>query len=105
MKRDFGDATERLLAEALDRAGIAYVHESERPSIGLDFYLPDLDLYIEVKRFHSARISKQMSKHENVIVIQGINAVTKACQMIDKFARDKRTSKFMVLPGEIRDII
>lgn len=42
--------------------------------IGLDFYLPDFDLYIEVKRFHSPRIGEQMSRAENVIVIQGIKS-------------------------------
>lgn len=77
------DPMEMLVEAALQRAGIKYA-----PDIGggndkaLDFYLPDLDLYIEVKRFHSPRIAEQMERAENVIAIQGKAAVLAFCEMI-----------------------
>lgn len=49
---------------------------------GLDFYLPDLDIYIEVKQFHSDRIAKQMARRPNVIAIQGRGAVLTFCAML-----------------------
>jgi hypothetical protein len=45
-------------------------HES-----GLDFYLPDFDVYVEIKQFHSNRIAEQMSRRDNVIAIQGRKAM------------------------------
>ncbi|MEN2711409.1 hypothetical protein [Sphingomonas sp. VL_57B] len=67
------DPMGRLIAEALQDARIEYETEERFPH--LDFYLPDADLYIEVKRMHSARISYQMARVENVIVAQGRGAV------------------------------
>lgn len=43
----------------------------ERP---LDFYVPSLDLYIEVKQFSSDRTARQIAGLTNVILIQGIPA-------------------------------
>lgn len=64
---------EAVLARALDAAGVKY--EMDREPARLDFYLPDLDLYIEVKAFHSDRISEQMSRAKSVIAVQGTVAV------------------------------
>lgn len=69
--KEITDPMERLIADALDAAGEAYEHEKN----GLDFYLPRLDLYIEVKRFHSPRIAAQMERAENIIAVQGSFAV------------------------------
>ena len=93
------DPMEEATARWLLRSGIR--HERADAGLGLDFYLPDFDLYIEVKRFHSPRIGEQMSRAENVIAVQGI----KSFQFIDKLifwtqARDAspsssgRTSEF-----------
>lgn len=49
-------------------------YERADAGLGLDFYLPDFDLYIEVKRFHSPRIGEQMGRYENVIAIQGMKS-------------------------------
>lgn len=49
--------------------------EREDHKSGLDFFLPGLDVYVEVKQFHSPRISEQMSRKPNVIVIQGMGAM------------------------------
>lgn len=80
---------ERLIAEALHDAGIRFTASDrnagrpQRPDdITLDFHLLDLDLYIEVKQFHSARIAKQMEAAENVIVAQGRAAVTALANLI-----------------------
>lgn len=64
------DPIEKIIDSALAQAGI---RRSESPS-RLDFYLPDYDVHIECKQFHTSRISEQTSRVENVIVIQGIKA-------------------------------
>lgn len=64
---------ERVIEKALVAANIRY--EYERPPLFLDFYLPDLDIYIEVKAFHSDRILHQTSKVSDIIVVQGVMAV------------------------------
>lgn len=58
---------EAIIAEALDAAGMAY-------ATGLDFRLAN-GIEIEVKRMHSPRIAEQMSRAENVIAVQGEQAV------------------------------
>lgn len=67
------DPLEKLIAFGLTAAGVAFTYESEH-SPPLDFRLTDSGIYIEVKRFHSDRIAKQMAGAENVIAIQGIEA-------------------------------
>ena len=66
------DPIERATKEALQSAGVRF-ECNVRATNGrfLDFYLPDFDLYIEVKQFHSERITTQIAGLENVIVIQG----------------------------------
>ena len=70
------DPMERLIEDALIASGRHYVTDDDPANIAkLDFYLPDDDLYIEVKRLHSPRIAEQMGRVENVIVAQGEGAV------------------------------
>ena len=64
------DPIEKIVADALEAADLVF---GESP-VGLDFYLPDYKLHIEVKQFHSDRIAEQMSRAENVIAIQGREA-------------------------------
>lgn len=64
------DPVERIVADALTRAGVPFTTGDENAA-GLDFYLPDHDLYIEVKQFHSPRIEEQMSRAANVVAVQG----------------------------------
>jgi hypothetical protein len=68
------DPMEAMIETALIAAGIDYQHSHANP-VGLDFYLPTLDLHIEVKQFHTNRIAEQMSRAPNVIVAQGAVAV------------------------------
>ena len=65
------DPVERSIAELLNSLKINYIHDSEKGSGNLDFYLPDHDLHIECKAFYSERIIKQIKDKRNVIVVQG----------------------------------
>jgi len=66
------DPVEQIVERGLQRAGLDYVtgHGGDNPT-GLDFFVPQLGVAIEVKRFHTPRIAEQMSRAENVIAIQG----------------------------------
>lgn len=79
------DPMERLIADALDRAGIRYLTDEggDNPS-RLDFALPDYGVEIEVKRFHTERMTKQMARVENVIVAQGEIAVRFLAELLAK---------------------
>jgi hypothetical protein len=70
------DPMERIIEAALIDAGIAYESDfGGGTSHHLDFHLTDYGIAIEVKRLHSARISDQMARADNVIVAQGKEAV------------------------------
>tara|TARA_E500000318_G_scaffold109851_1_gene123819 strand:- start:1359 stop:1601 length:243 start_codon:yes stop_codon:yes gene_type:complete len=69
------DPIERIVADGLTSADIEFVVDGEDDRCkGLDFYLPAHDVHIEVKQFHTDRVSEQMARAENVIVIQGKRA-------------------------------
>lgn len=75
-KLPFSDHLEKSVAQVLYNKGIKFVYESEDKDQRLDFYLPDADVYIEIKQYHSERISNQLSTQDNVIVLQGKKAVS-----------------------------
>lgn len=68
------DPVERIVEAALIKKGLPYVTENDPRARRLDFYLPDLDLHIEVKQFHTPRVAEQMARSANIIVIQGMGA-------------------------------
>ena len=70
------DPIEKIVADTLDAFGIAYHADGEKGNQDkrLDFYLPHHDLFIECKQFHTKRTADQLTRHENVIVIQGKKA-------------------------------
>lgn len=74
------DPIEEITANALTAAGVAF----EFPENELDFYLPEIGIYIEVKQFHSSRIAEQMSRAPNVIAIQGREAALAFAALINK---------------------
>ena len=84
------DPLETEIATALDAAGIRYETDfgGGNPA-ALDFYLPHLDVYIEVKQFHSPRIAEQMSRAENVIAIQGRQAMALFCELLGQRANNR----------------
>lgn len=83
MKLTTTDPMEQIIEAALLAQGIAYTtdHGGSNPA-GLDFYIPALDLHLEVKRFHSDRIAAQMARAPNVIAIQGQSAVLFMARLI-----------------------
>lgn len=72
--------SEKIIADALASANIQYVFNKAPEQ--LDFYLPDFDVFIEVKTFHSGRIAEQMSRAPNVIAVQGVVAAKFLAQAI-----------------------
>lgn len=61
------DPLEREVADALAMRGIRFLHETTGQTDHLDFFLPDFGIHLEIKRFHSERISGQMARVPNVI--------------------------------------
>lgn len=69
-KRVPTDPVERIVYDGL-RLATQLMEESP---VGLDFYLPEYDVHIEVCRFHTDRKIQQINRAPNVILIQGIEA-------------------------------
>lgn len=82
------DPMEVMIERGLERAGINYRRTDNGPR-ALDFYLIDLDIYIEVKRFHTIRIVNQMSRVPDIIVIQGMKAASQFVKMIGGYTQRK----------------
>ena len=76
-KINFADHLEKKIAIALDSANIEFVHESENKYQVTDFYVPEIDCFIEVKQYHTDRTATQLQKRKNdsVILLQGEKAV------------------------------
>lgn len=67
------DPVEQIVRQGLIDSGVRFIEECNETH-QLDFGLPDHGLLIEVKQFHSDRISEQMSRSPNVIAVQGRQA-------------------------------
>ena len=76
---------ERMIEGALKAAGWDYSRADSWPE-ALDFWVPCLGCFIEVKQFHSERIAGQMARAENVIVAQGREAVEALATLIRRAA-------------------
>lgn len=85
------DPIEKIIENALIMSGIRYKggREGHNPS-NLDFALLDYDVEIEVKQFHSDRISAQMAKAPNVIAIQGRSAALCFASLINGKPKDPK---------------
>ncbi|MBB3034074.1 helix-turn-helix domain-containing protein [Alteriqipengyuania lutimaris] len=70
------DPLERIVEQALIDAGVRFELEQET-SAGhrLDFHLPDHDIAIEVKAFHTPRVEQQLARYGDVILLQGRRSV------------------------------
>lgn len=77
MNNKITDDLEKDVAKILDEKNIKYYHDSERENVKrLDFYLPDFDVYIEIKQFHAGeREFKQWQRHDNTIFITGKKSI------------------------------
>lgn len=73
------------MEKIIERALLGGGHRYERgESTGaLDFHLTDRGVYIEVKQFHSDRISRQMASQKNVIAVQGEEAVRFLAELLE----------------------
>ncbi|RUQ78343.1 hypothetical protein ELZ22_17130 [Brucella abortus] len=72
-----------MVARALEARGIHHTRERDPANRGLDFHLAGRDVHVEVKRFHTPRISDQASRSEALIVLQGERAVRLFCHLLD----------------------
>ncbi len=82
-KPSLSDPMERLIEEALIGAGICFETDTGGGTDHrLDFHLPDFNLAIEVKRFHTPRVVEQLARAPDVILAQGEGAVRALTQMI-----------------------
>lgn len=75
------DPIEAIIASALDDAGLLYNRHNDK---NLDFFVPQLMIYIECKQFHTERISEQTKRVPNIIVIQGRHAAETFAQLVRK---------------------
>jgi len=77
------DPVEAIVEAGLKSAGIRYErHDTTHPN--LDFYLTDLEIWVEVKQFHSTRTADQMARVNNIIAIVGRPAAKAFVKMITK---------------------
>jgi hypothetical protein len=77
------DPVEGIIAGALTTAGIGYRTPAEN---GLDFDVYEFGIYIECKRFYSARAVEQCSRADNVILIQGLKAASVFAMLLNDAA-------------------
>lgn len=81
------DPIEKIVADAMTRNKVRFVEEPDPICKRLDFYLPDYDVYIEVKQFHAERIAEQMGRVDNIIAIQGEGAAKMFARILDLRSR------------------
>jgi hypothetical protein len=83
---------EAELTDALDAAQIAFTRQDTGPT-HLDFHLTDYGVYLEVKRFHTARVEEQMQRAPNVIVVQGPQASQFMAGLLRGVMKEKRAGE------------
>lgn len=98
---------EKTLAAMLHAASIAFTvpERDNADPINLDFYLPDLRIYIEVKQFHTPRIADQLAKvpeRVSVIVLQGPSAVADFAKLCRALARPSAIEEAATAIGNAR---
>lgn len=74
-KLHISDFLEQAVADILTEKNISFIHESQNNGSTLDFFLPDYNIYVEVKQYHTDRVLTQLREQENVILIQGKKSV------------------------------
>jgi hypothetical protein len=82
-ERVITDPIEKIIADALDEAGIPYICGGDPGNeAGLDFFLPIARIYIECKAYDTPRTAGQMARAQNVIVVQGRGAADLFASML-----------------------
>jgi hypothetical protein len=74
-KIHFADDLEERISKLLNFMNVEFTHESENKEQVLNFYLPQHDIYIEVKKFHTDKVNNQLKLKDNVILFQGIKTI------------------------------
>lgn len=74
-KLHISNSLELEVANVLTDNGIEFIHESQLPGQSLDFFLPQFNVYLEVKEYYSERSSKQLQRSDDIILIQGKKAL------------------------------
>lgn len=87
-KTHISDPLEARIASALDLAGLEYVRDGDMLPNGkrrcvLDFWVPELRTFIEVKQFYSMRADRQLAGELNVVLLQGAEAVDAFCSLLE----------------------
>ena len=72
------DPMEEGVALMLDNAGIRYERNATAPDgvHQIDFYLPDSGVWVEVCQFYTERKIAQLGSLDNVILVQGTDAMS-----------------------------
>lgn len=83
--RKFTDPIEIIVADALDKVGIQYTHESQNKQQGFDFKLTYSGVHIECKQFPTDRTERQLLMTNDIILIQGRAAAIAFADMIGKY--------------------
>lgn len=78
------DPYEKIIEDALLEADLDYFSECEE-TLNLDFLVPSLNIFIEVKTMHSDRVYKQMDRVYECIMVQG----KVACELLADLIRYK----------------
>lgn len=73
---------EKLIRDAFKAKGLKFTEENDPVNERLDFHLTDFGVHVEVKQFHTDRISEQMSRVQSVIAIQGMQAAKTFVRLI-----------------------
>lgn len=80
----YSDFLEKEIAETLSASDIRFIHESKGKNQRLDFFLPDHNVYIEIKQYHTDRINEQLKLKENIILLQGKKSVRLFKELLTK---------------------
>lgn len=82
----FGRPQRRHASSGATKYGINAAHCAFGGKVpeNLDFHLPDLGVFIEVKAMHTPRISDQMTRAANVIALQGEAAVRFFAEVVER---------------------
>jgi hypothetical protein len=86
------DHCEAYIFDMLTLANEPFVQGDKHPS-RLDFYLPNYNIFIEVKQFHSNRIAEQMSREHNVIALQGVESCILFGDMLKSYIKEQKTNE------------
>lgn len=98
------DPMESVVFASLEGAGERVVSDV-RKTKGLDFHLPEWDVYVEVCQFHTPRKIEQLSRVQDCVLIQGRRAAEwfAAITRADRPAPPAVPEGFVLVPREMTE--